>query len=432
MKFYDGLSQQYKELTSDISDRSVSMYVCGPTVYDRPHVGNARPAVVFDVLYRLLQNQYSHVTYVSNITDIDDKIIDAAKQRGVTIQQVTEHALQQYLQDMTALQVLPPTHRPRATAYIPQMQEMIQSLLDQDYAYVTEQYDVVFNADRYTDYGVFNHTSSNQHFALWKNVDDCQTGLNVGYCWPSPWSPGKFGRPGWHIECSAMSLQLLGRTFDIHGGGIDLAFPHHENEIAQTRCYTGCDHMARLWMHNGLIEFENAKMSKSTGNLLYLQDVAERTSSLAVRLLMLQTHYRHPLLWTEHSLQAAHRKLTHILKRCKDVCIDALEPISQAVIDALSDDLNTPLALYHIDALLADGQYIQAAAALKLLGLLPDDIVAWLQRKQLTSKQNELLAERIIARRNKNYALADDLRERLQNEQIAIDDTPTGQFWYVL
>ncbi|MFV0475165.1 MAG: cysteine--tRNA ligase, partial [Pikeienuella sp.] len=313
IKLHNSLTRR-KEIFRPIDPANVRMYVCGPTVYDRAHIGNARPAVVFDMLFRLLRHVYGadHIAYVQNITDIDDKIMIRAKERGVPIGEITAETTAWYQQDMAALGVLPPTHQPRATEFVPQMVAMIETLIARGAAYAAEGH-VLFEVSTYPDYGRLSGRSVDDmiagarvevapykrdpmDFVLWKPSADDQPG------WDSPWGRG---RPGWHIECSAMASELLGATFDIHGGGADLQFPHHENEIAQSCCAAPEAEFARVWMHNGMINVDGRKMSKSLGNFLTVADLRERAPGGVLRLALLGAHYRGTLDWTRQKIDEA-------------------------------------------------------------------------------------------------------------------------------
>ncbi|MEM7525557.1 MAG: cysteine--tRNA ligase, partial [Pseudomonadota bacterium] len=308
-----------KEAFAPIDSDNVRLYVCGPTVYDRAHVGNARPVVVFDVLYRLLRHVYGedHVTYVRNITDIEDKIMERAAARGITIDELTGETASWFVDDMAALGALPPSVEPRATAFVPQMVEMIGTLVAKGFAYEAEGH-VLFEVSKYKEYGALSGRSVDDmiagarvevapykrdpmDFVLWKPSDADQPG------WDSPW--GK-GRPGWHIECSAMASELLGDTFDIHGGGSDLMFPHHENEIAQSRCAHPSGGFAQVWMHNGMINVDGRKMSKSLGNFLTVADLRNQAPGEVLRLALLSTHYRGTLDWTAQKIDEAKAALS--------------------------------------------------------------------------------------------------------------------------
>ncbi len=352
-----------REVFEPIDPKNVQMYVCGPTVYDRAHLGNARPVIVFDVLYRLLRHVYGpdHVTYVRNFTDVDDKINARAAESGRSIGEITAEMTQWFLDDMAAVGALEPNKMPRATAYIPQMVEMIERLIEKGHAYAAEGH-VLFAVESYKEYGALSGRSIDDmiagarvevapykrnpmDFVLWKPSDDATPG------WDSPWGRG---RPGWHIECSAMSYELLGAHFDIHGGGNDLMFPHHENEIAQSCCAHPGSGFANVWMHNEMLQVEGKKMSKSLGNFFTVRDLLDQgVPGEVIRFVMLSTHYRKPMDWTEKKREEAERTLEG-WKELIDLERDAVARLfvgdnpPQAVVDALANDLNTSLALTEV------------------------------------------------------------------------------------
>src|SRR5437016_7001727 len=359
LKLYDTLTREKRPFVP-LDPAHVRMYVCGPTVYDFAHIGNARPVIVFDVLFRLLRHLYGadHVTYVRNITDVDDKINARAAEEypglplNEAIRQVTEKTDRQFHEDVAALGCLPPTVEPRATEHIEEMKALIERLVASGNAYVAEEH-VLFSVSSMPDYGKLSKRSLDEmiagarvdvapykrdamDFVLWKPSKPGEP------AWPSPSGIATQGRPGWHIECSAMSWKHLGESFDIHGGGIDLVFPHHENEIAQSRCAFHTPVMANFWMHNGFLQVEGEKMSKSLGNFFTIRDVLADWPAEAVRLAMLQTHYRQPINWSEAGLREAQRTLDHWYQLTADVAPGML---CADVVDALSDDLNTPKAL---------------------------------------------------------------------------------------
>jgi cysteinyl-tRNA synthetase len=392
LKLYNTRTRR-KEVFEPFDPKAVRMYVCGPTVYDFAHIGNARPVIVFDVLFRLLRHFYGaeHVTYVRNITDVDDKINARAAEEGVSIRELTERTAAQFHADVAALGALPPTVEPRATEHIPEMIAMIQRLIERGHAYAAEGH-VLFNVPSDPHYGELARRLTDEmragarveiapykrdpmDFVLWKP----STGSEPG--WESPWG---YGRPGWHLECSAMSEKHLGDVFDIHGGGIDLLFPHHENEVAQSTCAHGTEIMANFWMHNGHLQVEGQKMSKSLGNFVTIHDLL-RTMKFGgriwdgetIRLAMLKTHYTQPIDWTVSLLEEASRNLEKIMAARYRYVPTA---VSNAFMDALCDDLNTKLA---IDVLLElAGQALngnhqaggELVASVKLIGLLVDDI----------------------------------------------------------
>lgn len=404
----------------------VRVYVCGPTIYDRAHIGNARPVVVFDVLFRLLRHTYGedHVNYVRNITDIDDKIMHRAKERGAPIEVVTEETVGWYREDMAALGALPPTHEPRATEFVAQMVAMIETLIAKGHAYEAEGH-VLFEVSTYGAYGALSGRSTDDmiagarveiapfkrdpmDFVLWKPSTDDQPG------WDSPWGRG---RPGWHIECSAMSSELLGNDFDIHGGGSDLQFPHHENEIAQSRCARTDAGFARHWMHNGMINVDGRKMSKSLGNFLTVEDLRGQAPGEVLRLALISTHYRGVLDWTEQKVSEASETL-----RKWGALVDGVEPSAEApatVLDALSDDLNTPLAIAEMHKLARAGEAAQLASAMALLNLAAPEAVA-----ADDNGIEALLIERTDARAAKDFARADEIRKGLEAAGVVVMDKP--------
>ncbi|TDK50814.1 cysteine--tRNA ligase [Antarcticimicrobium luteum] len=375
-----------KEVFTPIDPDNVRMYVCGPTVYDRAHLGNARPVVVFDVLYRLLRHVYGpdHVTYVRNFTDVDDKIIKRAEERGRPIDRITAETTQWFLEDMGALGALEPDAMPRATEYIPQMVAMIGELIDGGHAYAAEGH-VLFSVESYKNYGALSGRSVDDmiagarvevapykrnpmDFVLWKPSSDDQPG------WDSPWGRG---RPGWHIECSAMSYELLGESFDIHGGGNDLMFPHHENEIAQSCCAHPQGEFARYWLHNEMLQVEGKKMSKSLGNFFTVRDLLDKgIPGEVIRFVFLSTHYRKPMDWTEKKAKQAEATLQNWMMATVDVDPTPPEDFrpNQKLIDALADDLNTHLALTIVNAMRSNPQNLLDHA--RFIGLLSDDVRA--------------------------------------------------------
>jgi len=430
---------------SPINADNIGMYVCGPTVYDLAHLGNARPVVVFDVLFRLLRSQYPQVTYVRNITDVDDKINAAALASGQGIREITTRTTKAYHEDMRALNALPPTHEPRATDHIADMISMIESLIAQDFAYVKEGH-VLFRVQKYIKYGHLSRRQQDEliagarievapykeyagDFVLWKPSSPELPG------WESPWGRG---RPGWHIECSAMSQVFLGKTFDIHGGGIDLVFPHHENEIAQSCCAHQTERMANIWMHNGHLLVNGEKMSKSLGNFFTVRDVLKDYDGEVIRLAFLSTHYRQPLDWTDETPKAAKATLDRFYKAIEYATSEG--SVSISMLEALDDDLNTPLAISCLHDLAntvfkaKGGEQIEAANVLKasaqFLGILMHGSKEWFQGVASDTQEiEELITARNEAKQAKNFAEADRIRAQLTEQGIVLEDGPNGTIW---
>ena len=444
-RLYDTLSRK-KTVLEPIDPNNVRMYVCGPTVYDYAHIGNARPIIVFDVLFRLLQFTYGadHVTYARNITDVDDKINARANDEypdlplNEAISQVTRKTTAQFHADIKALGAIEPTVEPRCTGHIPQMVAMIETLIGKGFAYV-EQDHVLLDTTRAPDYGALSGRSLDEMIAgarvevapykrnhadsvLWKPSTDQQPG------WPSPWGRG---RPGWHIECSAMAAEHLGDIFDIHGGGIDLTFPHHENELAQSRAANDTDRMANIWMHNGYLQVEGEKMSKSLGNFITIADSLEEAPGEAVRLAMLSTHYRQPFNWTAKGVSEASRTLDQWYEIAEQAPADG--EVAPAVLAALCDDLNTPqaiAALHELRSAAIKGD-TSAAASLKtsarLMGVLQLDLGAWRAWRPAKAAIDDadierLVAERLAARAAKDFARSDAIRDQLVAQGIQLKD----------
>ena len=451
IRIHNTLTRQ-KEDFEPLDPKRVRFYVCGPTVYDFAHIGNARPVVVFDVLFRLLRHVYGAgaVTYVRNVTDVDDKIIAAAKENGEQIRDLTERTFKAYRDDMAALGALDPSQQPRCTETIPQMVAMIEVLIEKGHAYEAEGH-VLFNVPSMANYGELSRRSLDDmiagarvevapykkhpaDFVLWKPSTGDQPG------WPSPW--GK-GRPGWHIECSAMAKDLLGETFDIHGGGIDLIFPHHENEIAQSRCAHNGAPLARYWMHNGFVQVNGEKMSKSLGNFFTVRELLEKGHrGEAIRLALLTGHYRQPIDITDDGLRNAKQQLDRLYGALRGVTAGKGDP-SLPVLAALEDDLNTPLALSHLYETLgalnratSDGDRARLAGELRasgaLLGLLEADPEAWFTATAdgLDASAIEAqIAARNAARKSRNFAEADRIRDALVGQGILLEDSPSGTTW---
>ncbi len=437
---YNSLSRR-KEIFKPIQEQDLRLYVCGPTVYDRAHIGNARPVLVFDLLYRLLRNIYGkdNVTYVRNFTDVDDKINNRAREKKVTINEITEETIKWFHEDMDQLGALRPTSEPRATQYISQMITMIVELISKSYAYPTNDGHVFFSVEKFDDYGklsnkdldelltgsrIENQESKNNplDFVLWKPSSSQEPG------WDSPWG---IGRPGWHIECSAMSRDLLGEHFDIHGGGIDLIFPHHENEIAQSVCASTSRSFANFWVHNGYLMLEDEKMSKSLNNFITVKELIENDfSGQAIRYVMFSTHYRQPINWTYKRLREAEK----ILEKWSSLKIsdNSFDDIPQPVFSALLDDLNSPLAISEIHKMFNSGNLIDANASSRFFGF-------YLNYKeeersvgpQLEEKIANLIEKRKEARIKKDFATADKIRESLLLAGIALNDKENKTSWKI-
>ena len=452
LKLYNTLTRT-KEEFKPLDPKNVRMYVCGPTVYDYAHIGNARPVIVFDVLFRLLRHLYGaeHVTYVRNITDIDDKINARAREEGTSIRELTERTYTQFRKDIAALGVLEPTYEPRATETIPEMITIIERLIAAGHAYAAEGH-VLFAVPSMKDYGQLSRRPLDEmiagarvdvapykrdamDFVLWKPSDAETPG------WDSPWGRG---RPGWHIECSAMSWKHLGEVFDIHGGGIDLVFPHHENEIAQSRCCFETPVMANVWMHNGFLQVEGEKMSKSLGNFVTINELLHSEkfggqvwSGSVLRLAMLRTHYRQPIDFTSKALEEARRKLDQWMRAAR-LALGG-EPAAQApsedVVAALSDDLNTHAALTSLDRLFntsgaeqADA-HRQLAADLVFLGLASRSELKKPHAEFVSvdaGKVQALIDARLAARAAKNWAESDRLRDELVAMGVTLKDNKDG------
>ena len=435
-----------KERFTPLDPQNVRMYVCGPTVYDRAHIGNARPAIVFDLLYRLLRHAYGrdHVTYVRNITDVDDKINARAAETGRSIRDITEETLGWYHEDMAALGVdyrdasaHPHFVEPRATEHIAEMIEVMERLIEHGAAYAAEGH-VLFSVKSYDDYGALSRRSVDDmlagarvdvapykrdpmDFVLWKPSEGETPG------WDSPWG---YGRPGWHIECSAMARKYLTDDFDIHGGGIDLTFPHHENERAQSLCaFPGSD-FARVWMHNGFVQVEGEKMSKSLGNFITVHDLEGEVPGEVIRFAMLMTQYRQPFDWTRSLAEEAETVLRRWRKLTEDV-----EPAAPPapVLAALADDLNTPKAIAEMHKLAGEGDAGGLLGAGALLGVLTSELGGWEAAPEASTDVAEridaLLEARKAARKAKDFTTADRLRDGLAAAGVEVKDTPQGAEW---
>ena len=455
LRLYDTLTRE-KRLFTPIDPAHVRMYVCGPTVYDFAHIGNARPVIVFDVLFRLLRHVYGeqHVTYVRNITDVDDKINARAVRDypglplNEAIRKVTEVTANQFAADVTALGSLPPTFEPRATDFVlprpdgkTDMITLIKELIARRHAYEAGG-EVLFDVGSMPDYGALSHRNLEElrpgarvavdahkksplDFVLWKQSSGDEPG------WESPWGRG---RPGWHIECSAMSAAYLGDVFDIHGGGIDLIFPHHENEIAQSRCAHGTHAMANYWLHNEFVQLEDTKMSKSLGNFVTIRDLLADWPGEVLRLNMLKAHYRSPMDWTLKGLEESARTLDDWYRVAADV--SGGEP-ADAVLEALADDLNTAQMIAALHGLRSsEADRASFAASLRFLGFLSESASQWESRKRKASgvdadRVNALISDRTAARARKDFKESDRIRDELAAMGVAIKDSRDGTTWEV-
>ncbi len=469
LSLYNALGRN-KQVFTPLNKDCVGVYVCGPTVYNYAHIGNARPAVVFDLLVRVLRVLYPRVLHVSNITDIDDKIIDAAAQTGEPIATITRKYTDIYNQDMAKLGVAAPDVQPLATEHVPEMIAMIGDLLKNGHAYEAEGH-VLFSVPSFPAYGRLSGRNRDEQiagarvdvapykkdpadFVLWKPSDkEGQPG------WNSPWG---YGRPGWHIECSAMSEKYLGKVFDIHGGGVDLTFPHHENEQAQSCCANQSEDFAKFWVHNGFVTVEGEKMSKSIGNVLLVHDLAKNAMGEVLRLNLLSAHYRQPLDWTAKGVNAAEAVLSKFYKQLEEIEDYAAIAVDlaglradagvQGVMEALCDDLNTPRAIAELHSLFKDFAAAQGAqkhamakqikALGAILGVLQHDPKEWAQKvgaaqaAQIAALDedwiNTMIARRVDARAAKDFALADSIRKELAAQGVELHDGPDGTHWSLL
>jgi len=454
---YNSLSGKKEEFLP-IDDSNIRMYVCGPTVYNYVHIGNARPAVVFDTLVRVLRANYKKVTYVSNITDIDDKIIDAAASQKIPISEITQKYTDIYNQNMEILGVHAPDIQPKATEYLPEMIELIAELIEKGFAYEKDGH-VLFNVLAYEKYGALSKRNRDEQiagsrveiapykkdpadFILWKPSTSEQPG------WDSPWG---FGRPGWHTECSAMTEKNLGLPFDIHGGGRDLIFPHHENEIAQSCCASGDvnnpQSFSKYWVHNGFVTVEGEKMSKSIGNVILVKDLINQYDGEVIRLALLSSHYRQSFDWNAkiiHQAQVLLDKLYQVLIDLSDTDIKQSNKLNDELLIALNDDLNTPGAIAILNKKYREYSSNQISKesfkglllfAANILGILNTEPAEWFARKLNDIDENKivkLIEKRTSAKANKDYALADAIRKELIDMGIEIMDTAEGTSWKIL
>ena len=455
IKIYNSFSGN-KEAFVPIKKDHVKIYVCGPTVYNYAHIGNARPAVVFDTFVRFLRSQFSKITHVSNITDIDDKIIAAALEKDLPISQITEKYTDIYNADLNTLGVHAPDFQPKATEFIPEMIELIKVLIDKGHAYEKEGH-VLFHVLSFENYGCLSKRNRDEQiagsrvevapfkkdaadFVLWKPSSDIQPG------WDSPWG---FGRPGWHLECSVMSEKTLGLPFDIHGGGRDLVFPHHENEIAQSCCASGIKNdpssYAKYWMHNGFVTVNGEKMSKSLNNITLIKDLTDSYKGEVIRLTLLSSHYRQGLDWNESIIHQSEKLLDKLYKILSDEGINSAPTSSnfdEDILEALADDLNTPKVISVLNSLAK--KYSQDSGINKkniaekiktsgnLIGILNEDPVRWFERdsKDLDIELIEdLMRQRDQAKSDKDYAKADSIRDELVGLGVEILDSQDGSSW---
>ena len=438
-----------KEIFHPINDENVTMYVCGPTVYGSHHIGNARPAVVFDLLAKLLRNKYKNVTYARNITDVDDKIINAAIEQNVEISEITKKSTNQYHSDMKILNVEEPNKEPYATQFISDMILFIEDLIKKDNAYVSEEH-VLFDIDSYKAYGdlssrdpkdmiagsrveVKDYKKNPLDFVLWKPSNENEIG------WKSPWGRG---RPGWHLECSTMILEIFGETIDIHGGGEDLRFPHHENECAQSFCRNDGKQLANFWLHNGMVQMADSKMSKSLGNILLIKDLLNDMPGEVIRLSLMSSHYRQPLKWSDELVNQSKKTLDtfySFLEQYEDFdIIDA--KINEEILNSLSDDINTPKAISVLHSIFKDlkkdpennelrSSFIKSANFMGLLFSKPSN---WLLKENNsvdTKKIDELIKERNQARQSKDFSVADKIRNKLLDMGVVLEDKNDITTW---
>ena len=423
--------------------KHIGMYVCGPTVYDDPHIGNARPLVIFDILYKILKYNYSAVTYVRNITDIDDKIIKSSQEKNISTKELTENVTNNFSKDCNFLNCENPTHQPKATEHIDLMIEMINELIKKNFAYENNNH-VYFEVKKFSDYGklsnkkledliagsrieISDNKKNSEDFVLWKpsNKDEPY--------WDSPW--GK-GRPGWHLECSAMSKKFLGSEFDIHGGGIDLIFPHHENEIAQSRCANETKTFANYWVHNAFITMSNEKMAKSQGNILKISDFRKKISGQVLRLALISAHYKQPLDWNDNLLESCQNTLDKWYKVYSSD-IKSID-VSDEILKPLHDDINTPGYIANLHKLYEDANKGKNKelfiSACKFVGLLNESNEDWLNYKKTRASIDEIeildkIELRNKARKNKNYKEADKIRDELLDKGVLIEDKDGKTIW---
>ena len=432
-----------KEKFVPINEKKVGIYVCGPTVYDDPHIGNARPLVIFDILFKILKSKFSSVTYVRNITDVDDKIIKSSNEKNISISDLTETVIKSFGKDCNYLNCENPTHQPKATEHIDLMIEMISKLIKKGFAYENNKH-VYFEVKKFKDYGqlsnkkleeliagsrieVSDNKKNSEDFVLWKPSLDNEPS------WDSPW--GK-GRPGWHLECSAMSKKFLGNEFDIHGGGIDLIFPHHENEIAQSRCVNDTKVFANYWLHNAFITMSNEKMAKSQGNILKIKDFRNKVSGQVLRLALISAHYKQPLDWNDKLLEDCQ----NTIDKWYNVYLSSDKNLDDEIIQPLYDDINTPGYIANLHKLYdkankgndEDKQIFNSAC--NFIGLLQETKEEWLNYKKGKVDISEEEIENKIklrnkARADKNYKEADNIRDYLLDKGVLIEDKDGKTIW---
>jgi cysteinyl-tRNA synthetase len=463
IQFTNTMTRRKEEFVTLVPGKA-KIYVCGPTVYNYIHIGNARPAITFDTLRRYLKYRGYEVTFVQNITDVDDKLIRVANEEGVTVKEIADRYMDAFNEDLRSLNVLPPDIQPRVMETVPEIIEFVEGLIERGFAYESEG-DVYFRTGRFAEYGKLSHqplddlqagarveiNEKKEHpldFALWKSAKDKEVS------WSSPWGEG---RPGWHIECSAMALKFLGEQIDIHAGGTDLVFPHHENEIAQTECYTGKS-FARYWLHNGMLNINNEKMSKSLGNFLLARDLVQHFGGQLIRFFMLQGHYRNPINFSDELIEqaanslermkTAYSNLKHRLETARDV-----EPNDQAdqqaqiisdlrnrFIKEMDDDLNTANAMTVLFEVVKEANHYmlnqnvgnkEIRAYMELLLELTDVLGLILEQEEelLDSDIDALIVERTEARAARNFARSDEIRDLLAAKGIVLEDTPQGVRW---
>ena len=444
LNLFNTLSNK-KEKFVPINDKKIGMYVCGPTVYDFPHIGNARPLVVFDVLYRVLKKIYgnNNITYVRNITDIDDKIIESSKKNKKNIKELPETITKSFHDDCKYLNCLEPTFEPKATDHIKEMIAMVSNLLKNKHAYENEKH-VYFSVSSFKKYGKLSNKNSEElvagsrveiskykkdplDFVLWKPSDENDPG------WDSPWGRG---RPGWHLECSVMSEKYLGKLFDIHGGGLDLVFPHHENEIAQSCCANKTENFANYWLHNGFVTFDKEKMSKSIGNIVTINKLRKNVNGQVVRLALLSSHYKQPLDWNEKLIKESQNTLEKWYTQYEKI---KSEKLDIELLKPLQEDLNTPEYITQLHSLFDESSKGNNSSKIKFLsgcqqiGLL-EDKQSWEDFKKSKVKVDEIyinqkIKDRNEARKKGNYKIADTLRKELEDNGVIIEDKQDKTIW---